>query len=137
MTARDAQVPPIQTILLVEDEVLIRLHIARYLRDCGFNVIEAIDAEEALQVLQSEHGVDLVVSDVELSGPMDGFGLAQWVRSNKKGVKVVLAGTPERAASTAAELCEEGPTLAKPYDPQILADLIRRHLAIGRKEDES
>jgi CheY-like chemotaxis protein len=126
--------PPASTLLLVEDEVLIRMNISQYLRDCGYKVIEAASADEALQVLQSDHAVHLVLSDVEMPGTMDGFGLAQWVRKNKQGVKVILAGTPERAADTAAELCEDGPTLSKPYEPQALLDLIKRQLGLREKE---
>jgi CheY-like chemotaxis protein len=117
-----------KTILVVDDEVLIRLLIAKYLRECGYTVIEAINADEALQVLQSEHRVDLVLSDVQMPGSLDGFGLAQWVRKNKDGVPIILVGNPERAAHTAATLCEEGPIMAKPYEPQTLVNLIRRHL---------
>jgi len=119
---------------VVEDEVLIRLNIAQYLRDCGYRVIEAMNADEALAVLQSKLKVDLVLSDVQMPGSMDGFGLAQWVRSNKQGVEVILVGSPERAAETAGQLCEEGPTLAKPYEPQMLGDLIRRHLGLRKNQ---
>jgi DNA-binding NtrC family response regulator len=128
-TSTPSELQP-KTILLVEDEVLIRLHIAKYLRECGYQVIEAMSADEGLVVLQSEYKVDLVLSGVQMPGSLDGFGLAQWVRKNMNGLPVILCGTPQRAADTAAELCEDGPTLAKPYEPQALADLIRRHLGL-------
>jgi DNA-binding NtrC family response regulator len=119
-----------RTVLVVEDEVLIRLFISAYLRDCGFRVIEAAHADEALVVLQ-EPGVtvDIVMSDVEMPRSMDGFGLARWLRVNKPGLPVILVGSAARAATAAADLCESGPISAKPYDPQILLDQIRRHLA--------
>jgi len=128
--------PPSQTILIVEDEVIIRMNIAQYLRECGYRVIEAVNADEALEVLNSDHAVDLVLSDVEMAGSIDGFGLAQWIRTNKGGLQVILVGSPERAANTAAELCENGPTLSKPYEPQALIDLIRRHLGMQRSHIE-
>jgi CheY-like chemotaxis protein len=118
------------TILVVEDEVLIRMAISQYLRECGYRVIEAADADEALQVLKSEHPVDLVLSDVEMPGSLDGFGLAQWIRKNKEGLEIILAGSPERITKTAGELCESGPTMAKPYEPQILLDAIRKQLGL-------
>ena len=69
---------------MVEDEVLIRLVIADYLRDCGYRVHEAVSAEEAILILQApEVSIDIVFSDVEMPGEMDGFGLARWVRANK------------------------------------------------------
>lgn len=119
------------TILVVEDEVLIRMNISRYLRECGYTVIEAVNADEALQVLQSNQILDLVLSDVQMPGSMDGFGLAQWIRKNREGLNIILVGTPERAADTAAELCESGPAMAKPYEPEALADLIRKHLGLA------
>ncbi len=120
----------VQTLLVVEDEVLIRMTIAGYLRECGFRVLEAADADEALIILQEpELEIEAVLSDIEMPGAMDGFGLAQWLRANRSGVEVFLVGTPERAASAAADMCEEGPTLSKPYEPQIVVDRIRQLLA--------
>jgi CheY-like chemotaxis protein len=67
-----------ETVLVVEDEVLLRLSIAAYLRDCGYKVIEAADADEAVLVLkQPDLEIDVLFTDVEMAGDMDGFGLAQ------------------------------------------------------------
>src|SRR5687767_15993857 len=86
-----------ETILVVEDNVLIRMVIATYLRDCGFRVIEAVNADEAIVVLeQSEIRIDVVFSDVEMPGTLDGFGLNRWVREHRAHVPVILAGTPAR-----------------------------------------
>lgn len=119
-----------ETVLIVEDEVLIRLVISEYLRDCGYRVIEAASADEALIVLkQEELIIDIVLSDVEMPGSMDGFGLARWIREHRTGLDVILAGSPKRAIEAAGDLCEEGPDLAKPYDTQIAADRIKQLLA--------
>jgi CheY-like chemotaxis protein len=119
-----------ETVLVVEDDVLIRSVICAYLRDCGYRVIETADAAEAVMVLGREEArVDIVFTDVEMPGPMDGFALAQWVRRQRPDVEVVMAGTPARAAEAAGELCQEGPHKAKPDDPQVVLDRIRRLLA--------
>src|SRR5437660_1280842 len=119
-----------ETVLVVEDEVLIRLVISEYLRDCGYRVIEAASADEAVLVLkQTDLIIDVVLSDVEMPGSMDGFGLARWVREHRTGLQVILAGSPKRAADAAGDLCEQGPDLAKPYEPQIAVDRIRQLLA--------
>lgn len=128
--APSAQPPPASTILVVEDEVLIRMTICQYLRECGYSVVEAVNADEALQVLKSDMLIDIVLSDVAMHGSMDGFGLAKWIRNNKKGLEVILVGSPERAANTAADLCEKGPMLAKPYESQAVLAVIRRHLGL-------
>ena len=51
------------TILIVEDEILICLELADYLRDCGYRVLEAANADEAIAVLQTDQQVDLIFSD--------------------------------------------------------------------------
>jgi CheY-like chemotaxis protein len=117
------------TVLVVEDEVLLRRVIAEYLRDCGYKVIEAAHADEAIVVLKQDHlQIDVLFSDIEMPGSMDGFGLAQWTRSNRPGLEVILTGSVPRAVNAAANLCEEG-TLPKPYEPQSVHDRIRRLLA--------
>ena len=121
------------TILVVEDEVLIRLVIAEYLRDCGYRVIEAAHADEALLVLRrSEIEIDVVFTDVEMPGSMDGFALAQWVRSNRPGMDVILAASIGRAVQAASDLCDQQNNVPKPYDPQSVHDRIRRLLASRR-----
>ena len=115
------------TILVAESDVLVRLAIAAYLRDCGYRVIEAASSEEARAVLASEEAdVAVVLSAVDLAGAMDGFALAQWVRKERSGVAVILAGTVEREARQARELCEQGPHLRKPYEPQQVVAWISR-----------
>jgi DNA-binding NtrC family response regulator len=134
MPASDAELVKLtDTILVVEDEVLIRLVIAEYLRECGYRVIEAAHADEALLVLRrSEIAIDVVFTDVEMPGSMDGFALAQWVRNNRPGMDVILAGSVGRAVQAASELCDAQSNVPKPYDPQNIHDRIRRLLATRR-----
>lgn len=122
-----------ETILVVDDEVLVRSAIADYLRSCGYKVVEAAGAEEALMLLGGGSlRIDIVLSAVALGTGMDGFGLFRWIREHCPEVEVVLAGTPARATDAAAELCDSGPMLARPYDPQIVLDRIKRMLAARR-----
>lgn len=62
-------------VLVVEDELLIRTMVSDALRDAGFAVIEAIDADEAMRVLQSGVAINLVFSDVRMPGSLDGLAL--------------------------------------------------------------
>ena len=104
----------ISTILLVEDEVLIRTSIAEYLRHCGYHVIEAGSADDAITLLNNpDITVNILFSDVEMPGSMDGFGLCRWTRENKPDVHVLLTGNVDGAAHAAADLCEQGPHLKK------------------------
>ena len=125
---------PSPTVLVVEDEVLIRLVIADYLRDCGYKVHEAVSGEEAIAILQApEVSIDVVFSDVEMPGSMDGFALARWVRANKPGMQVILTSGIERSADIAATLCEAGPLMKKPYSSQDVVDRLRQLAAKARR----
>lgn len=127
---------PFHTVLVVEDEVLIRVVIADYMRECGYRVYEAVNASEALAMLQApEVPIDIVFSDLEMPGDMDGFGLAQWVRTNKPSVQVILTSGVERSANIAATLCKAGPLLEKPYPPQNVVDRIKQLVAKTRTSD--
>jgi CheY-like chemotaxis protein len=87
------------TVLVVDDEILERLAICAYLRECGFRVIEAVNTDEALFALQQPKlNIDIVLSDVEMAGSLDGLGLARWVREHKPGLPIILVATPEHAA---------------------------------------
>ena len=117
-------------VLMVESDVLVRRPIAEYLRDCGYKVVESGSTDEALLILTAAAViVEVVLADARAPGEQDGFALARWVRQNRPGVHVILAGTVAAHAKEAADLCEDGPHLAKPYDPQLLVDRIKRGLA--------
>jgi CheY-like chemotaxis protein len=122
----DRDEPP-QTILVVEDDVLIRISLAEYLRDCGFAVLEAASGDEAIEILQARgHDIDLVFSDVQMPGATDGFALARWIRSNLPGVRVLLTSGVAHSAEKAEGLCLDGPMVSKPYDhAKLLADILR------------
>jgi DNA-binding NtrC family response regulator len=121
-----------ETILVVEDDILVRMPIAQYLRDCGYKVIEAVNAAEAMEVLSHQGtAVHVVFSDIEMPGAVDGFGLAKWIREHRPGLDVLLAGTLPRAVEGAKELCDEGP-IPKPYEAQTVHNHIRRLLAARR-----
>jgi CheY-like chemotaxis protein len=78
------------TVLVVEDEIMVRMPIAEYLRDLGYNVLEAGDATEAIAAMDAEDQVSLVFSDVRMPGKMDGFGLAEWFQMHYPSVPVLL-----------------------------------------------
>lgn len=130
----DPASPPQQTVLVVEDEVLVRLVIAEYLRECGYRVHEAANADEAVAMLKSpDVSVDIVFSDLIMPGSMDGFGLARWIRAHRPEIDVVLTSGIDRSAEIAGTLCEAGPLLEKPYEPQRVVDRIKQLLArVGR-----
>jgi CheY-like chemotaxis protein len=123
-----------ETVLVVEDDVLVRLVIAGYLRECGYRVLEAANADEAMRLLERDAArIDVVLTDVEMPGEMDGFALAQWLRRERPEVEVLMAGTPARAADAAGDLCEQSPTMTRPDSPGAVLARIRRLLAMRRR----
>ena len=121
-------------VLVVEDEVLIRLVIADYLRECGFKVYEAATALEAIEVLESDQAsIDLVFTDIRLPGEINGFALGQWVRANRPGLPVILTSGDSKKSDAAKELCENEPFFAKPYDVQLVVARICSTIEAKRK----
>ena len=119
------------TLLLVEDEPLIRLAVADYLRECGFRVLEASNADDALAILTAtspEFRIDILFSDVRMPGKLDGFGLARWVREHRPGLPVLLGSGDAKKSDLARELCEKEGVFEKPYDLKQLVARLRSML---------
>ena len=120
----------LKTILILDGDVLVRMPVVQFLRDCGYRVVEAASTDEAMAIFQKTNfHVDVMLSEIDIPGSMNGFGFAQWARSVRPEMKILLAGTPERTVRNAAELCEVGPTLKRPYDHKLVLDRIKRLLA--------
>jgi two-component system, response regulator PdtaR len=81
------QVP---TVLVVEDEVLVRTAAAKYLRDNGFKVLEAVTADEAVEMLRAVPEVHAVFSDVKLPGHHSGVDLAEIILRDYRHIKILL-----------------------------------------------
>jgi CheY-like chemotaxis protein len=134
LTISDSQ-ERVPAILVVEDEVLIRFAIADYLRECGYRVLEASHAAEAIEIIQGNIQLDLVFSDVQMPGEMDGFALARWIRANRPKLPVTLTSGDTQKSAKAKDLCENEPFFAKPYDVEIVVAHIRSRLYL-RKPDQ-
>src|SRR6202048_62429 len=123
---RNSKPAKVKTILVLDD-VLVRRPVVQFLRDCGYRVVEAASTDEAIVILQNTNiPVDVVMSEIDIPGSMNCFGFAQWARSVRPEMKILLAATPERTVRNAAELCEVGPTLKRPYGHKLVLDRIKR-----------
>lgn len=97
--------PPV--VLVVEDEVVLRMAVCAHLREAGFVVVEAVDAEEAVELLAGNKSIALVFSDINLPGPIDGDALVAWIASRYPDIKVLLTSGVARQGGP--------PFIAKPY----------------------
>lgn len=121
-----------QSVLVVDGDILVRHAIADYLRNCGYTVIEATSADEVLIVLQAENlPVHAVLCDAEIKGRMSIFELRAWILQHRPGLQIAMAASVEKAATIAADLCDEGPQLSRPYDPQTVVGHIKRLLGVA------
>jgi CheY-like chemotaxis protein len=122
----------VATVLVVEDVVLVRMLICEYLREAGFNVIEATSGDEALVILGSPMHVDVVFADLYMpNSVVDGIGLARWIRTNKPAVKLVLTSGMADMADRAQDVAPDGGLIEKPYDRRQVAKRLREVLGLG------
>lgn len=113
------------TVLLVEDEVLILSLVADSLLEHGFAVREATTADEALRYVEGGGPVDVLFTDVNLPGGMDGAELASRVRARRPEVPVVYA-SGRYGRSDLDGLVPHSVFLQKPYDPDAVCTLLAR-----------
>jgi two-component system cell cycle sensor histidine kinase/response regulator CckA len=115
------------TVLLVEDEDAVRMFGARALQNKGYNVLEACNGEEALEVINngSNQKIDLIISDVVMPG-MDGHTLVQLIRHEMPHIKIVLmSGYSEEVFADDVERDPGIHFLAKPFSLKDLASKVK------------
>jgi DNA-binding NtrC family response regulator len=121
-----------RVILLVEDDSLIRMTTAEYLRSIGYDVIEAVTADEGARTLSSGAKIHLVFSDVSLPGDMGGFSFAVWIRQNFPFLPVVLMSGVDSAVRP-LDRQHLIPFIAKPFRMEDAGRLIASELAKASK----
>jgi two-component system, response regulator PdtaR len=108
-------------VLIVENDALLRLVTASNLRDAGFEVIEAANCAEALRVLDCVR-VDVLFSDLDISGIIDGLALAQWVHRSQADTRIILTSGEARTPGAVEEYAS---FLPKPYAEKDVERLLR------------
>jgi len=79
-----------QSVLVVEDEFLIRMIVTDHLRETGYTVVEACNGEEALALLMAGAQIDLVFTDVRMPGPIDGIELLAYIKRSNPDLPVLV-----------------------------------------------
>ena len=110
--------------------MLIRFMVSDELRVAGYQVIEACDADEAVEILKSQVAVDLIISDVRMPGSMDGMGLHRLVRASLPDLPFILMSA--HLDPRVAELDTATQFVAKPFTTEIVVAAVRVWLETAR-----
>jgi two-component system, response regulator PdtaR len=111
-------------VLVVEDEPLVRMFLTDFLDEAGFKNFEAVNADEAISILQARPDVQAVLTDIEMPGSMNGLGLARVIRDRWPQVGIVA--TSGRAQPGADDVSDAVAFVSKPYLPDTIINVIRK-----------
>lgn len=114
--------PTIPNVLIVEDEMVLRMRAVDIVEDAGFNPVEAINADQAMTILESRSDISLLFTDIQMPGTMDGLKLAHAVHDRWPGIKIILVSG--QIKPTDAEKPEDSRFFGKPIGVnQMIAQL--------------
>lgn len=116
-------VPKRPVVLIVEDEFLLRMDAVEMIAAAGFEVVDAENADQAIEILETRPDITVVFTDIQMPGSMDGLKLARAVRGRWPPVKIVATSGHINVAET--DLPDGGRFLPKPYSPDQITDLLR------------
>ena len=114
-------------VLIVEDELLLRMNAVEMIEAAGFEAVEAANADQAIDILESRRDITVVFTDIQMPGSMDGLKLARAVRGRWPPIKIVA--TSGLVDVGEKDLPEGGRFLAKPYQSKELTDVLRELMA--------
>src|SRR4029079_19489779 len=83
-------IEPATNVLVVEDEMVLRMRAVDIVEDAGFSAVEAVNADEAMRILEHRSEISLLFSDIQMPGTMDGLKLAHAVHDRWPGIKIIL-----------------------------------------------
>lgn len=110
-----------KTILVVDDREAVRRFAIRCMNDLSVKILQADNAQHAIEVLNDNDNIDILFSDILMPGEMNGRGLARWVKQNRSEIKILLTTASERENGITADAQEYNfQILPKPYSQQEL-----------------
>jgi CheY-like chemotaxis protein len=110
-------------VLIVEDEFLLRMNAVDMIQAAGFDVVEAANADEAIDILEARPDITVVFTDIQMPGSMDGLKLAHAVKGRWPPIKIVA--TSGHVSVTQEDLPDGGRFVPKPYSPHQIAGVLR------------
>src|ERR1700720_2206479 len=116
-------------VLIVEDEFLLRMDAADMIAAAGFEVVEAANADDAIEILESRPDITVVFTDIHMPGSMDGLKLARAVRGRWPPIKIIATSGHLHIGET--DLPDGGRFLPKPYSPGQVTGVLRELISSG------
>jgi CheY-like chemotaxis protein len=116
-------------VLVVEDEFLLRMDAVDMIAGAGFEVVEAANADQAIEILESRADITVVFTDIQMPGSMDGLKLARAVRGRWPPIKIVA--TSGRVRIEPQDLPDGGRFLPKPYSSLQVTGMLRELTGIA------
>ncbi len=110
-------------ILVVEDETFIRMDAVEIIRAAGFDILEATNADQAIRMLELHSSIQLIFTDIDMPGSMNGLGLVAAVRDGWPPVRIIA--TSGYFKVKAGDLPSDARFISKPYQPAQLINAIR------------
>jgi CheY-like chemotaxis protein len=109
------------TVLLVEDDALVNELVADIMREQGYQVLTAANAEEALALMELHAGIAVLFTDIGMPGPIDGIALAWLASRSRPHMRIIIASSDTRQVA----LPMGSTTLPKPYSGRQIAETLR------------
>jgi CheY-like chemotaxis protein len=115
-------------VLVVEDEMLLRMRAINMVEDAGYTSLEAVDADEAVAILESRSDIALLFTDIQMPGSMDGLTLAHAVHKRWPPIKIILVSGQLKLASI--DLPADSRFFGKPLEAKVM--IAQMQSMIGR-----
>ena len=110
-------------VLIVEDELLIRMSATAIVEEAGFQAYDAADADEAIALLEKHADIGILFTDIDMPGSMDGLKLAHYVRGRWPPVKIIVTSGHVQAGDQ--DMPQDAVFFAKPYRAMQIAGKLR------------
>jgi CheY-like chemotaxis protein len=130
MMVLDRSAPP-AVVLVVEDEMLLRMRAVDMVEDAGFTSVEAVDADEAVAILESRSDIALLFTDIQMPGSMDGLKLAHAVHQRWPPIKIILVSGQLKLANS--DIPADSRFFGKPLEAEEMIAEMRNLIGQARR----
>src|SRR6202047_2579147 len=121
--------PQVANVLVVEDELVLRMRAVDIVEDAGFTAVEAVNADQAMSILESRSDISLLFTDIQMPGSMDGLKLAHAVHDRWPAIKIILVSGQVKPSD--AEKPDDSRFFGKPLSVEQMITELRTMVGAG------